>query len=114
MYTDLKVVHFNPRKREFSLLINIPRALHSVMRYNSREQLRVQTLTFCSTLGQGREGRRSGTRKEMTCKGTGGSLSRVLLRLENAIATRNGENLGAFLWDDLDKDQRILVDQMNQ
>ena len=50
----------------------------------------------------------------MTSKGTGGSLSRVLLRLANAIATRNGENLGAFLWDDLDKDQRILVDQMNQ
>ena len=34
MLYNLTVVHFNPEKREFSLLLNIPRPPYSVLRYN--------------------------------------------------------------------------------
>ena len=32
--TSSTVVHFNPQKRQFSLLPNIPRPLYSMLRYN--------------------------------------------------------------------------------
>ena len=53
MYTDLKVVHFNPRKREFSLLINIPRAPHSVSEIQQSRTITCTNIDVLLNIGPG-------------------------------------------------------------
>ena len=63
---NLTVVHFNPEKREFSLLLNIPRPPYSMLGYNrtvARTNINVLTNIGPGAGGGGRGGEKGEVKK---------------------------------------------------
>ena len=62
--TTLTVVHFNPQKREFSLLLNTPRPPYSMLRYN--KTITRTNINVLLNIGPGtRGGEEGGGKKEV-------------------------------------------------